>query len=211
MLINKDNFVSFLQPTIDVVKKFDWSDKRSYANWTAQTFYMVNHSTRIFACAALHTPIEKNDFHNRFIAHMMEEKGHENLARTDLKALGFSFNDFPELASTSAIYQAQYYWASQVSPFAFFGYLMALEGLAAYAGGYIKTEVLKTHAANSGKFIKVHSDEDPHHIQECFEWLQKVPEKDMEYVKKNLVYSLAQYANMLNEISAATKNLKLAS
>lgn len=211
MVITKKNFVSILQPTIEVVRDFDWSNTRGYANWTAQTFYIVNHSTRLFAYAAARTPIAKNDFHNRFIKHMMEEKGHENLASTDLKALGYTLSDFPELPSTSALYQTQYYWVNEVSPYAFFGYLMALEGLAATVGKDVREAVNKSHEAKSTKFVKVHSEEDLHHIEECFEWLQKIPEGEMQFVYRNLVNSLKNYANMVNEISAATLTFKLAS
>lgn len=211
MLITKSNLESILQPAIDAVKAFDWSNKRSYANWTAQTYYMVIHSTRLFAYCAARTPLDNNDFHNRFIAHMLEEKGHENLARTDLKALGYNFSDFPELTSTSAIYQVQYYWVNEVSPNAFFGYLFALEGIAAYAGKFVRMELNKHYTANSGKFVKVHSEDDVQHIGECFDWLAKMSAVEQGHVYKNLVNTVAHYAGFLSEISASTRALEKAS
>lgn len=208
MLVNKQNLVSILQPTIDVVRQFDWSNKYFYANWTAQTYYIVNHSTRLFSYAAARTPMDRVDFHNRYIKHMTEEKGHENLASTDLKSLGFELSDFPELASTAALYQTQYYWINEVSTYSFFGYLIALEGLAATVGADVRKLLSQTHAANTTKFIKVHSEEDLEHIEEVFQWLEKMPESQLSHVHTNLVRSVHFYGAMLKEISLSNHSFK---
>lgn len=210
-MVNSKNLLQILQPTLDVLRAFDWKNKASYANWSAQTFYIVNHTTRLFSLAAAKTPMERNDFHNRFLKHMAEEKGHENLASTDLKALGFKLSDFPELPSTAALYRSQYYWIHQVSAYSFFGYLIALEGLAATAGKEVRQILSEAHVANSTKFIKVHSEEDLGHIEEVFEWLAKMPEAEQEHVYKNLVTSLNYYSGMLLEITAASAKAKKAS
>lgn len=208
MLVSQQNMVSILQPTIDIVRDCDWSNKHFYANWTAQTFYIVSHSTRLFSYAAARTPLERTDFHNRFLKHMTEEKGHENLASTDLKSLGFELIDFPELPSTAALYQTQYYWINEVSAYSFFGYLIALEGLAATVGAEVRQLLSQTHAANTTKFIKVHSEEDLEHIEEVFQWLDKMPKDQVGFVNTNLKRCVHYYGSMLKEIALAAQAFK---
>lgn len=203
MKITRENILSLLQPTIEEAKNVDWTNKEVYANWSAQTYHFVIHSTRLFCFAAGKTPKDANDVHIRFLKHMWEEKGHENLAMTDVKNLGFNITDFPELPSTAALYQSQYYWINEVSAYSFFGYLIALEGLAVYGGHVVRSAVDPVYAKNSTKFIKVHCEEDQAHLEEVFEWIEKIPESEQENVYQNFVKSLAHYSSMLREISAS--------
>jgi uncharacterized ferritin-like protein (DUF455 family) len=210
-MINQENIMSILQPTLDIIKKFDWRDKHAYANWTAQTYYMVNHTTRLFAYSIAKTPVVHSEFRNRYIKHMQEEHGHENLAITDLKAMGYSLKDFPELPSTAAMYQTQYYWINEVSAYAFMGYIVALEGLGAIAGGEIKQILSEIHKGNATKFIKVHSEEDLDHIEDAYNWFAKIPAREQQHAYTNTINSVRNYGNVLLDIAVEAQKSRRAS
>src|SRR3712207_1317678 len=91
------------------VEAYPWKHKASYANALAQTYYYVSHSTRLLAVSASRFALEDEALHRRFAAHMVEEKSHHLLAAHDLKVLGHSLTDFPELPATHAFYESQYY------------------------------------------------------------------------------------------------------
>src|SRR4051794_23231768 len=84
------------------VRDFPWGDRRAYADWLAQTYYYVHHSTRLLACAAARFPTDErgDGLHHRFGKHMSEEQKHEKLCVHDLKGLGTSVVDWPERHAT---------------------------------------------------------------------------------------------------------------
>ena len=53
---------------------------------------------------------------------------------SDLKALGYSLEDFPATVQAQAMYQIQYYWIQNRGSASFFGYTLALECLAEQCG-----------------------------------------------------------------------------
>ncbi|MBX9766551.1 MAG: hypothetical protein K2X47_04700 [Bdellovibrionales bacterium] len=86
------------------LKRVNWQDQDVYANFLAQTYYFVCHSTRLLASAASRFPVSQDQFFKRFVAHLGEEKNHEKIALTDLKNLECDVNDFPEMGETRAFY-----------------------------------------------------------------------------------------------------------
>jgi thiaminase len=89
--------------------QFPWEERAAYADWLAQTYYYVRHTTRLIACAAARFPLDErgNSLHHRFATHMGEEKKHEQLAVHDLRQIGAAIEDLPEHASTRMFYESQ--------------------------------------------------------------------------------------------------------
>jgi hypothetical protein len=193
--------------------KFPWADPKFYANWCAQTFYYVSHSTRLLALASALTEVKLNNLHYHFIKHLKEESGHENLAKLDCEKLGFGLEAFPELPSTCAFYQTQYYYIQNVHPQAFFGYIIMLEGAASNIGAKCMAKAKAAHGEKAVHFWQTHSDEDPAHIEQAFSWIAKLENPDVyKAIAKNLLQSSHCYEGMLTEIckKPARVNLKVA-
>lgn len=193
------------QPILDELCKnaedFPWEDKKSYANWCAQTYYFVLHSTRLFAAAAAKCPLKDNQLHMQYISHLREEAGHENMALRDIKKLGFKIEDFTELPSTAGLYQTQYYGIEHIHPHSFFGYLIALEGLAVLKGKDFLKRVEDTHGKEASVFLRVHAEEDPGHLEEVFKFAKQIDESVMPHILESLKNSSYFYSSMLSDIA----------
>src|SRR5215470_14775595 len=128
-----------------VIRNVPWHDKAIYGAFLAQTYYYVNHSTRLLALAASRFQASEERIHRRFIRHATEEMSHEILALRDLKNLGLSLESYHEFPSTRAFYQTQYYMIEHVSPWSFWGYILMLEGLAVSEGAWLYDEIKRHH------------------------------------------------------------------
>lgn len=176
-----------------------WEDPAFYSQWLAQTTYFVSHSSRLLALCAAHCPMEKQNFHLRFLAHAAEEKGHEKMAQKDLSQLGYSLHDLPELSSTQSFYQPQYYWIQYKSPLAFLGYIFCLELLAKEVGPFIYKKVLDSYGGKAQLFIRVHAEEDEDHVEKAVELLQLLNEEEQQYALANLQQSCQNYEQILRD------------
>ncbi|WP_413585276.1 iron-containing redox enzyme family protein [Bdellovibrio sp. HCB274] len=181
------------------IEKFPWEDKAAYSAWVSQTYYFVRHSTRLLALAAARTELATQEFHNRFLAHSGEEKGHEKLLLNDLKALGGKVEEWPEMPGACAMYQSQYYYIEHKSPMAFFGYILALEALAAYFGEEVNKRVEKAYGPKAAHFIRVHAEEDQGHTEEALSKIASLPAHHQETVLQNLRQTLSYYEQVLNQ------------
>jgi thiaminase len=185
-----------------VTDAFVWNSREAYADWLAQTYYFVCHSTRLLALAAARFSIREDALHLRFLDHLREEKSHEKLATADLRALGRDIRDYSELPETKAFYQTQYYLIEHVNPRAFFGYILSLEGLAALRGPKLHEQLKALYGAPATAFIKVHGEDDIEHVEKAFHQLAQLPESDMQAVLENLDASCRLYGLMLDAIKA---------
>src|SRR6218665_1042029 len=96
---NRNSLRDFTEEQLDRMAAhfdaIDWRDPHYYANWLAQTYYYVCHSTRVLAAAAARCHIDKDKIHMQLIQHAKEEKSHEKLATADLSAMKKKVTDFP--------------------------------------------------------------------------------------------------------------------
>lgn len=190
----------------ECIDSVDWEDKRIYAAYMAQTYYYVRHSTRLLALAGGLMPFEHQAGHLRFMKHIGEEESHERLAEHDVKALGFTLNDFPELPSIKAFYQVQYYTVEHVSPWGLLGYIVALEGLAVGKGGTLHELVSKKFGTKAAAFLKVHAAEDIEHLEKAYQMVESLPSKEVQAIEENLELSCHLYEVMLRDLKRfATK------
>ena len=188
----------------------DWQDPEFYAEWLAQTYFFVCHSTRIIATAGVRFPIERNALHNRFLQHASEEKNHEILAVKDLKYLGRDIKEFSPLPATQAFYQSQYYWIDQVSPASVYGYFLVLECLAIHCGPALMQKLKPHHPEKSLNFLRIHVEEDEDHIEEHNEVLDTFNEQETKMIIENLKVSAYMYMQILSSVAEKVKQKKSA-
>lgn len=184
------------------LRSFAWRDRRAYGDWLAQTYFYVRHSTRLLAAAAArfgHDDVG-NALHVRFGAHMAEEKRHELLAVHDLKALGFTVDEFAQRPSTRAFWEPQYYKIEHVNPVALFGYILALEAMSAAHGPWVYEQAATAHGAATATFLKLHAHDDEDHVQKAIAMLEQIDARGRADIEQNLEQSTFAYLVMLGEL-----------
>jgi pyrroloquinoline quinone (PQQ) biosynthesis protein C len=186
---------------------FPWEDPEAYAQWLGQTYHFVLNSTRILALASARAPMDQYALHNRFIDHAKEERGHEVLLLRDLKALGRTIEEIPELAPTAALYKTQYFWIEHRSTDAFMGWVIMLEGYAANYGPGVLKRVVQAHGKEATVFWKVHAEEDQDHIEKALKQITQLPAQHRDETILNFQHCAYYYQMMLKE-SAGIANAK---
>lgn len=179
-----------------------WENKEFYASYLAQTFYYVRHSTRMLAISAGRLNYEEQqNLHLRFLKHLGEEANHERLAINDLKALGYTVNDFPELNATRCFYEPQYFKIEHQGPLALMGYILYLEVLAQNICPPLAKKLTGLYGKKAATFLLVHGEEDPHHVDEAQKMLATLDSKTLELITMNLEQSSFAFNLMMKEIS----------
>lgn len=192
-----------------MIVTMDWKDPEFYAEWLAQTYFFVCHSTRIIASAGVRFPIERNNLHNRFLQHASEEKNHEILAVKDLKHLGRDIKDFHSMPATQAFYQTQYFWIDQVNPASVYGYFLVLECLAIHCGPTLMQKLKPHHSEKSLNFLRIHVEEDEDHIEEHNEVLDTFNEEETKLIVENLKVSAYMYIQILKSVEEKVRAKKI--
>lgn len=196
-------FEDNLAPLIQELKNFPWDDPRCYANWLAQSYYLVLHTTTFLSLVAAKFGADNLERHRDVLKHLREEFGHEDLALRDLKALGFGITDFPELMETSLLYQSQYYWLERKGPVAHVGYSLMLEGLAVREGKQLLANIDRLHGKDTSSFIRVHAMDDVGHFAEGMRRLNSASPDGIAQALRNLEQSRHLYASILQAIARA--------
>lgn len=174
-----------------------WEDSRFYQTFLSQTFYFVQHSTRLLALASASVPLTENSLHRRFASHIFEEKGHDMLALNDLKKLSGGSGLSQELPETKNLYEGQYYKIQKLHSAALFGYILALEGVASLICPHFVDRVYQTHGVEAARFLKLHIEEDPDHVEKAFAELEGLQPQVYEFAAQNLVQSFRNYRLLL--------------
>ena len=188
---------------------FAWTDPWAYANWCAQTYFFVSHSTRLLSLVAAYTKIEDpSGIHHRFLKHSVEESGHEKVILRDLQSINYKIENFQELSETKNFYQPQYYLIQHVQPSSFLGYILFLEGLAVQQADRLSQIITKTYGSKAATFINLHGGEDPSHLKKAFELIATLPASEVEIIKENLSRSCATYTTILKQISFLSQKKK---
>ncbi len=182
------------------VHEFPWNNRRAYADYLAQTYYFVSHSTRILTSAACHMPMEDNEIHNRFLAHSEEEKNHELLALGDMKKLGFTIQDFSELPETRMFYEPQFYKTEYQDPVSLMGWILVLESLAVRDCPWVLEQVTQEHGNKGHSFMKVHGSEDQDHVEKAIQQVKKLADHRLKLIEENIEQSACAYIHMLKAI-----------
>lgn len=193
--------IDSLRPHIEAI---DWSDQKTFALFSSQQYYMVKNSVP-FLGLCVSKADQYPEFKERCIDHISEEKGHEKLIENDLKQLGIPLQ--PELHTTSAVYQTQYYQIMTKGPLAFLGYVFLLEMLAPAYAPYIMERVTNKKAMS---FLKVHLAEDDGHLESAFKILEKLNENDRKAILDNFLMSLDAYEGMIKDVRLRLQGVRAA-
>jgi len=196
----KNAFHLYVDDLVKNLESFPWENKKAYSYWLAQTYYFVRHTTVLLALTAAKFGNSNRDRQYSALKHIREELNHDLLPLEDLKALGTSIDQIPELPETSAFYQSQYYFVTYVHPIALYGYALALEGLAAKKGPDLYEILKKSYGEKGTKFIKLHAVVDQDHFEEGLEDFKDITDVEAESVIRNLTQSAYLYRMMLSHI-----------
>lgn len=184
-----------------------FEDKNLYADWLAQTYYFVCHSTALLGYALPH--LKNPALRHHFEHHMAEENKHELLAIKDLQRLGMDIKDYPEHASTQAFYHSQYYRIQFEGGTSLLGYILFLEGMAVDWGKNIYHQVKDVHSGST-LFIKVHADEDPHHLDGAIKTILALSLPEQEAIMRNFHYSAEIYQQIIQSLKKSKSLSKAA-
>jgi hypothetical protein len=183
------------------VEAFPWENREGYARWLLNTWEYVKHTTRLTALAAARVPIGAEELHSRLMTHGGEEMAHEKLLVADLAALGYAMDENKIVPTTTALAQCLYYQIEYLSPFALFGRVLPLEGVSAHASHRVRARVVAAHGPNVDRFLQVHGDADPTHVEEAFGVLAKIGPHDGEIIEKGILLTCSLYRSMLDAIA----------
>jgi len=204
-------FEKELQQTDEFLLNQNWESPSFYANWLAQTAYYVRHSTKLLALAASRYSVNDPAHHLRAIEHMREEKSHDLLAVHDLMGVGYSFDHIAEGFATRAMYTDIYYRILFESPFALYGYILALEGIAVRSADKIRTRIVKAHGKTNkvDRFLSLHGSEDPDHIDKAFEMVANLDSRSVAIVQETMLSSFESYRLMVEQAGAPVVLMRL--
>lgn len=171
-----------------------FTNKEVYADWLAQTYYYVAHSTALLGFALPH--LKNMELRHHFEKHLGEEARHDLLVLKDLEKLGYKLDDFPESSITQAFYQSQYYRISFEGGTSLLGYILFLEAMAV-GWGRESYENIKDLHKGSALFLKVHAEEDPHHVQNAIGAIMKLSELEQAAILRNMRYTHEIYTQLI--------------
>ncbi len=187
-----------------VVDRLPWADRGAYADWLAQTYYYVRHSTRLLAAAAARCPQDERGaaLHARLSTHMAEETRHELLCVRDLQALGVAAEDLPEQHATRMLYEPQYYKIDYLSPMALFGYILPLEMIGPLHGTRIVDQLVRDHGDQCVSFLRLHVSADIEHLDRALAMLEGLTTSEHQLIQENMKQTTHAYAALLDAVSA---------
>lgn len=190
-------FIEANHHEMEGIRTFPFEEPRAYAQFLAQTRHYVVHTTRLLGATAARISEDREALHVRFMQHAAEERSHHRLAEHDLRKLGRQIEQFPELPVTQALYQSQYYRVEHQNPMAIFGYIFALEGLAAAHGAWIYEAVCKAHGKEAATFVKLHANEDEGHLEKAFDVVNQLSAPEHALIRENYLFTCALYRMFL--------------
>lgn len=188
-----------MKPLADNVLRMNWGNINFYKHWLAQSYYYTRHSTRMLAYAAGWTGPEKQNYYRRSVQHIQEEQGHDLIALNDLKLIGGSILEHPELSVTRALWEPQFY-KIQKNPTTLLGYILALEVLALQMCQPMYEMLLKNYPAEACRFVKVHAEDDPEHVEHALAQIERCSLEEREEIIANFHQTRDMYSLFLQAI-----------
>ena len=182
-----------------VVADFPWENRQAYLLWLAQTYEYAVATTRLLALTGGNIPMNQTPLASRFIQHATEEKGHDKLLENDAKALGERLSDFKVLPEAEAFHKSVYYWIYQHRAPVVMGWALFLEGFAVRYGASSYERAVKAHGKKGTSFLRVHTQEDPDHVEKAFSALQYFSPEEL----KDVVHGLEVYSKLYSNIYSA--------
>ncbi|AGH96007.1 iron-containing redox enzyme family protein [Pseudobdellovibrio exovorus] len=194
----KTTFKNEISSLSEMMIHLPWENRKFYISFLTQTYYFVQHSTRLLALAAAHASLEEDSLHRRYSAHIAEEKGHEKIALNDLKKLGVENLEAKSITAKN-LYETQYFKIEREHPASLFGYILALEGIASLICPLFIEKVYRAHGTESSRFLKLHVEEDPDHVDKALEAIASLPAQLQLLIQDNMRQSVRNYRALLEE------------
>lgn len=195
----KENYEKQLRSVKEFLNDMPWEDKNFYVNYLSQTYYFVCHSTRLLSRSISHFNVDRDHLYKRFVSHLKEENYHERIALNDLKNLGVDVNDCPEFELTKAFWECQYHKIDASKGISLLGYILFLEAIAVFCFDDVSARLQKSYGKNAMNFIHVHTNEDPHHLEEAINQIEMLSDEEKQLVWSNFYQTSKMYIGILNE------------
>lgn len=193
----------------EAFRKFPWERESAYANWLAQTYHFVRHTTTMIAMSAARFGVANRPGHYQMLHHLREESGHDLLILKDLENLGWKLDQLPPLPETRLFYQNQYYMINHESPVSHAGYALMLEGLAAVVAPTIYPQLAKRYGKDTCEFIYTHVMVDQGHYGDGAKELSNLDARETDAVLRNLEESCLLYTMILERAAREARDLSL--
>jgi hypothetical protein len=132
----------------------------------------------------------EGDLKQYFIAHLEEERGHQEWLADDLMTAGIDVKKMPLSHFAVAMAGSQYYLIRHVSPVALLGYMAVLEGCPMPLEAVEDLEAM--HGKEMFRTLRYHAAHDIDHGRELFALIDK-------YDDALIMHSAVATANYLNE------------
>lgn len=182
------------------IYELPWENKGFYTSFLTQTYYFVRHSTRLLALASARTGWDEETLHRWFALHIGEERGHDRLALADVEQLSKAELE-KEMPETRNLYETQYYKVDHDGASTFIGYILALEGVASQIIPGILPTVSEAHGDKAARFLKLHAEEDPDHVDQGFHKVGLLSAEQIRKIQFNFVQSAKNYEDLLVAIA----------
>src|SRR5690606_22811487 len=117
--------------------------------------------------------------------------------------------DYPELPQTKTLYEIQYYKIEHIDPAALMGYILALETMAGEDFKWMKDVLTGLYGKDCVKFVQVHADEDPDHIEKALQVIEGLDKKRLPEININIEQTALCYVDMLHACEKAASIKKL--
>lgn len=193
-----------MEPHLEFLMTAPWEEESFYKDWLAQSYHYTQHSTRMLAFTAGWSRYEDGAYYRRSLKHIREEQGHEQIAVADLKALGEEVTSFPESGVTRALWETQFY-KIQRNPFALLGYILALEAIAVFKFKDLSARLEAKYGDKANRFVHIHAEDDPHHVTEAIEQIEKCSPEAKELIQLNFDQTVEMYTLMVKDIINRTQ------
>lgn len=189
-----------LNESKQLIDSLPWDNKDFYADYLAQTYYFVCHSTRLLARSISHFGVDRDFLYKRFVSHIKEENYHERIAKKDLENLGYSIEELKEHGVTKTFWESQYYKVDASKGTSLLGYILYLEGIAVHCFSKAFKDVDFAFGSNTSNFIRVHTTEDPEHLDHAIELIDGLSEAEKSDIWENFKQTKELYHQILLRI-----------
>lgn len=176
-------------------------NKKNYANWLAQTFYYVRQVTRVLTFAAGKCDLDKDlEYHKMMLDSANEEGSHGVMATNDLKNLGFSLEEFPELMQTRNFFESLMYNIENYGPYALIGYFAPQEGMMARTLGPLCDNLTELYGEECTEFFRVHAKLDIEHFGESLKFFETCNENQLKAILAGIRRSTELYIDLIKNV-----------
>ena len=181
-------------------------DRDLYVRYLINAYHYAGHSPKVMAIAAARCMDDHPELAAYLLHHADEERGHDQWALADLRALGVELEEVratPPVVSCSAMIGFVNYVAAFANPVGLFGWMYILEAVGEDLGGAVARKIEGTgQFANSLRFVAGHGIADVGHTHELTEQIQTDVRRDEDRVAVDRVADVVSelYVRMFREI-----------